>query len=648
MGQGMANKDTKTPLFRKHERGGLVRGERDGELVSVDDVENGLACRCFCPACGAPLVAKQGPETVSHFAHHVDTNCKAGFETILHRIAKEVLAEALIFEIPEFVRGSGKDRREIVKREMMTFDRAELEKRSGRIVADVVLYSGNSALLVELVVTHWCPQEKIDLLKLDDISCVEVDLSGFKEIWTEENLRDIIVKDAPRKWLHNRVAKRRIEKIHERLAAEHEHKVSAQAESLNAFYERARRRCKPAPAVDDDRPPGFVSFDRYIGLEIPGDLCFLDRVAWQKTIVNRLVRTDGGGRRIGLPLKHILDWVRPNLDPGFSDWLPDEIADDVQARVPEFRSAYDVVLDYMKALETLKFAAFDRGWHLSSDMRCHIRWETQQAEFRSDKHDEIETIVTEIMTLVPDREKSAFDYEVWLDESCELGITVRQAIEQDTFIGDFPNMEIRYSEDYALIRKGLRQILDMLKGRGDIVDDLFNLPLRQRVSDLKIAQAFEFEQAVQRRIGREHEVGRARERRLINTLKDRYPGHEVEKLVAERSFDGLPAFQAVRSDDVVYQRVLNALEEELDGLEEEARRCRAAEEQKRHVQDLKNGLLQRCDGLPDAQQARLYLTTSNPACGSRPIDRCKDQGSFDELWRTVSKLSSLGKSAKRR
>lgn len=643
-----SDKASKRPLFGKHERGGLIQAERDGKLVSVDEVENGLACRCICPACGAPLVAKQGPDTASHFAHHVDTGCKAGFETILHRTAKKVLAEVLAFKLPPFVRGQGKDREEIIAGGMMTFDRAVLEKRSGRTVPDVILYFGDRALLVELVVTHWCAQEKIDLLKIGDISCVEVDLSGYQEIWTEENLRDIVIEQADREWLHNPVAERRMAKIDEKRAAEHERKVSGQVARLKIFYKQARGRKNPPAATVDDRPPGPVSFETYIGLEIPGDLCFLDRVTWQKTIVNRLVGTSGGGHRVGLPVKTILDWVRPQVDRAFSDRLPEEIVSDVKARVPEFRSAYDVVLAYMKALEALKFVTFHKGWHLSSSIRYQIRRETQQAEFRSDKHEEIEAIVTEIMALVPDSEKSAFDYDVWLDEACELGVTIRQAIEQDTFIGDFPKMEVRHSEDYARTRKALRQILDMLKGRGDIVEDLFNLPLRQRVSDLTIAQAFEFEQAVQRRIGREHAAGQAREKRLINTLKERYPGHDVARLVADRSFDGLPAFQAVRADDIVYQRVLNALDDELHKLEQEARQLQAAEEHKRYVLDLKNRLLQRCGGLPDAQQAQLYLTTSNPAYGGRPIDRCQDQGSFDELWRTVSKLASLGMSGKRR
>ena len=30
---------------------------KDGLTVSVDEVSRGLACECFCPACGEPVIA---------------------------------------------------------------------------------------------------------------------------------------------------------------------------------------------------------------------------------------------------------------------------------------------------------------------------------------------------------------------------------------------------------------------------------------------------------------------------------------------------------------------------------------------------------------------------------------------------------------
>ena len=41
---------------------------KDGNIISINDVESGLKCESFCPACGERLVAKKGKKRVHHFA----------------------------------------------------------------------------------------------------------------------------------------------------------------------------------------------------------------------------------------------------------------------------------------------------------------------------------------------------------------------------------------------------------------------------------------------------------------------------------------------------------------------------------------------------------------------------------------------------
>lgn len=38
----------------------LIYAVKNGVATSIEDVESGLKCGCFCPACGKPLVAKKG------------------------------------------------------------------------------------------------------------------------------------------------------------------------------------------------------------------------------------------------------------------------------------------------------------------------------------------------------------------------------------------------------------------------------------------------------------------------------------------------------------------------------------------------------------------------------------------------------------
>lgn len=71
----------------------LLFGLKDKKIVSVNDVEQGLDCGCFCPHCNSRLVAKKGSIRQHHFAHYESDDCQHGPETALHRLAKQVIKE---------------------------------------------------------------------------------------------------------------------------------------------------------------------------------------------------------------------------------------------------------------------------------------------------------------------------------------------------------------------------------------------------------------------------------------------------------------------------------------------------------------------------------------------------------------------------
>lgn len=65
-----------------------------GGLRFIGDVPRGAACGCFCPACGCPLVAKQGDEVQWHFAHEGSNErpeCAVGAANLLRRLAVEAV-----------------------------------------------------------------------------------------------------------------------------------------------------------------------------------------------------------------------------------------------------------------------------------------------------------------------------------------------------------------------------------------------------------------------------------------------------------------------------------------------------------------------------------------------------------------------------
>lgn len=68
-----------------------------GNLVYIDEVENGIKCSCFCPNCKEPLSAKNnGAIKKHHFAHVSGAECEHAYESMLHILAKERVREAFL------------------------------------------------------------------------------------------------------------------------------------------------------------------------------------------------------------------------------------------------------------------------------------------------------------------------------------------------------------------------------------------------------------------------------------------------------------------------------------------------------------------------------------------------------------------------
>lgn len=184
---------------------------KDEKMVHVDEVERGLKCGCICPACGEPLIAKQGEKKTHHFAHQSTVNCEYGYESSLHLLSKEILSETQIFRIPPVevhFRESHKLPVEVSDSKDIKIDEVKLEHRIGGIIPDVVLYSGEKEFLVEIYVTHRVDEEKLEKIRALDISVIEIDLSNQETI-SKEMLREILINGIEKKeWLFNRVEDR--------------------------------------------------------------------------------------------------------------------------------------------------------------------------------------------------------------------------------------------------------------------------------------------------------------------------------------------------------------------------------------------------------------------------------------------------------
>ena len=183
----------------------LPFGLKEGRLVQISEVEQGLKCGCYCPACNHPLVARKGSKTVHHFAHYQNANCEHALETSLHLAAKKVIEETGYFVLPEVINDIFYSRQDVfAPTSNLYFDKIYLEKKYDDFVPDIILEINNKQLCIEIYVTHKIDESKKDKIIRSNISTIEVDLSKFERGLDFKDLREKVVDTIENKiWIYN-------------------------------------------------------------------------------------------------------------------------------------------------------------------------------------------------------------------------------------------------------------------------------------------------------------------------------------------------------------------------------------------------------------------------------------------------------------
>lgn len=171
--------------------------------VPITAVKSGAGCGCVCPVCYGDLVARKGAVRKHSFAHGRDSHgvgCAHAAESILHRLAKTIIAREMRIDVPDTVVEDELGPLVVSKGRVVSFDTVELEKRVDHVVPDVVCTAGGRKLHVEFRVSHPCPADKLEKLALMGVSVVEIDLSAYRKFKLKE-LGFIILEEAPRRML---------------------------------------------------------------------------------------------------------------------------------------------------------------------------------------------------------------------------------------------------------------------------------------------------------------------------------------------------------------------------------------------------------------------------------------------------------------
>lgn len=239
----------------------LSHGEdpNTGRMVALADVPSGLACGLVCAACRRRLIAEKGQIKTHCFRHESDELiCTEAYETMLHKLAKQVIADhRAVIEPPLEVHFGS--RTEVVRRaQLLTFETVHVEPRRDIIRPDVIgEWSGNRRA-IEILVTHACDDEKRATFAAQGLAAIEISVAPYLEA-ADGDFARYVIWNAPRWWLfHPDEAAAR-----ERLRAELDAKwAKEEAEAARRLAEAQAAAAEREAEADADRAALMADLDR--------------------------------------------------------------------------------------------------------------------------------------------------------------------------------------------------------------------------------------------------------------------------------------------------------------------------------------------------------------------------------------------------
>lgn len=569
-----------------------------GNLKHVDDVPSGLACRCKCPGCERDVVAKKGSRA-HHFAHRARINgmtCTSPGETALHKFAKRILDERLEITLPALAVRQDEDIETVVASGRRTFDGADLEKREGEIVPDVVLHLKDRSLIIEFMVTHSCDERKIARIREMDVGAVEIDLSSYRN-HTLEDIVEPILHEAPRTWLHNP----KEQSARDRLRARAEERAAERRDLISKTGKAYRHRL-PSKIPGNGAWENAARLDglgEILNLPVKGTGSISAPVAeWQAAIVLTLVKDmpEPFRTRTGLEVLRSQNW----LDRQFLS-LQNDIVDGIKKEVLTFDTPINAISNYLRELSKLGFVHSSRTeiWDPTPSLLTKIEDAREIRERPLRRRDEIRIIIDGILGDLPVGETASFRFEQW-------------------WLRKLPNQPYSPKEaaDFAethwqKFKHNLTNITTNIRFQARENTDLMGLPLGKKLKDALDRKQKEAEERERAEQTRQEEVRANRISSLRNRAIDDLGLAANDWLTAPNSqLDGRTPLDAA-SDEDGRTRAGRALDGHVRELEAEERARRIRE---KALQTLRTAAQEKYYG---EDRARLWLTTGRTELGGK-------------------------------
>ena len=163
----------------------LTYGLKNGNLIHISEVANGLACGCICTHCKQTLVAKNNlnNKKEAHFAHYSTKECEGALETTLHLLAKEVLLKTKSLFLPDYHYDYNPNNEWSIYNEgrIVVFDEILLEKSievaGKQIITDAIGIIKDKQILIEFANSHFVDEDKKRKIENSNLPCVEINLT---------------------------------------------------------------------------------------------------------------------------------------------------------------------------------------------------------------------------------------------------------------------------------------------------------------------------------------------------------------------------------------------------------------------------------------------------------------------------------------
>ncbi len=216
----------------------------NGDIRHISEVPNGNKCQCVCIECGGALCANQGEIKTWYFSHQVDTNCSG--ESIIHFLAKKIIEDASRNSEPLYLpclEGELESYCDLdeqhaerwhYKKLSLTNYTANSEVKIDDIVVDVLCeeHSTSQLFAIEIYRTHKKDDIAISKFEQKSLMSIEIDLSELELDISKNELKNNVLKTAPRRWIFNSEEKNLIAKAQRKLEQKTKH---INTENFNKF-----------------------------------------------------------------------------------------------------------------------------------------------------------------------------------------------------------------------------------------------------------------------------------------------------------------------------------------------------------------------------------------------------------------------------